>query len=160
MWNRCGIIPYPLRNRTSTDGIHFGRLTLWITFTPDPPLGHWVALFQVTHPCSPLNESTNDRALSPIRAPNSKDRPNKWENLSNLSTNPQSCVEPMWDHIRHISISSSSTMKIILYVPMLPTNLSSILQITKDLNCSMSLHLLNVFYRAVLRKMIEKACDS
>ena len=41
MWDR--IIPYPLRNRTAHD-IHSGWLTLWIAFTPNPPLGHRVAL--------------------------------------------------------------------------------------------------------------------
>ena len=43
MWDR--IIPYPLRNRMSTDGIHFGWLTLWLAFTPSPPLVHRVTLF-------------------------------------------------------------------------------------------------------------------
>ena len=86
MWDR--IIPYSFRNRMSIDGIHSRWLTLWLAFTPNPPLGHWVAFFKVAlsqvalfRYVSSLNESTNDRASSPIEEPNPKDWPYRWENL-------------------------------------------------------------------------------
>ena len=109
MWNRCGIviIPYPLRNSTFVDDIHYGWLTLWLAFTLGPPLVHWVALFQVaisqvalSRYVPTLNESTKNRYPSPIGEPNPKDRLDRCENLLSLSITPHSCVEPMWDRIR------------------------------------------------------------
>ena len=88
---RNHIIPYPLRNRTSEDDIHSRWLILWIAFTLDQPLGHRVAIFQValsqvalSRYVPTLNESTNDRVSSSIGEPNSKDQPDRWENLSSL----------------------------------------------------------------------------
>ena len=99
LWDR--IIPYPLRNRMSANGIHSRWLTLWLEFTLDPPLGHRVAFFQValSQYVLALNESTNDKALSSIKEPNPKDRSIRWENLSSLSTTPHFCVKPMWNRI-------------------------------------------------------------
>ena len=57
---------------------------------------HWVALSRYV---PALNESTNHQVSSPTGEPNPKDRPNRWENPSSLSTSPHSCVELMWDRI-------------------------------------------------------------
>ena len=99
MWNR--IISYPLRKWMSTDDIHFGWLTLWLTFTLNPPSRHRVALFQVAFSCyaPTLNESINNRTLSPIGEPNPKDRADMYENLSNLSITPHSYIKLMFDRI-------------------------------------------------------------
>ena len=101
MWD-C-IIPHLLRNWMSANDIHSRRLTLWLAFTPDSPLRHRVALSRYA---PTLNENTNDRASSPIGESNPKDRPNRWENLSSLSTTPHSYVEPTWDRIRFLHIYS------------------------------------------------------
>ena len=104
---RYRIIPYPLRNQTFVDGIHPRWLTLWLAFTPNPPLGYRLALFQVAPSqvalslhTPALNESTNDKASSLIRESNPKDRSDRWENLSSLNTIPHYCVERMWDRIK------------------------------------------------------------
>ena len=115
MWD--SIIPYPLRNRMSANGIHFGCLTLWLAFTSNPPLRHQVVHFQVAFSqvalsryVQTLNKSTNDRASSPIREPNPKDWPDRCENLSSLSTTPHSFVEPMWDRIISYPLRNRTSM--------------------------------------------------
>ena len=84
-----------------------GRHSLWVAHTLDsihsrPTFGAQGALFQVaislvtlSHYASALNESTNDRASSLIGESKPKDRFDRWENLSSLSTTPHSFVEPM-----------------------------------------------------------------
>ena len=72
----------------------------------DPLLGHRIALFQavisqvvISYHVRYLNKSINDKVLNPTEEHNPKDRLNIWENISNLSTTPHSCVKPMWDRI-------------------------------------------------------------
>ena len=119
MWD-C-IIPYPLRNRTSTDDIHFRCTHTLVSIHFGPTFGapgsplpsspspcsplprvalFHVALFHVTLPqvalscyVPTLNENTNDRASSLIEVPNPNDWPDRWEKLLSLSTTPHSCVE-------------------------------------------------------------------
>ena len=70
LWNPCRIVLLSTPKET-------------LSFTPDPLLGHWVALSCYT---PALNESTNDRYPNPMGEPNPKNRPHRWENLSRLST--------------------------------------------------------------------------
>ena len=76
-----------------------GQLSLWIAFTPDSLLGHQATLFHVA--LFSYTPTLNESYPSPIGEPNSKDRPDKRENLSTLSTTPQFLMEPMWDRIKH-----------------------------------------------------------
>ena len=73
-----------------------GQLTLLIAFTSNPLLGYQVAL---SHYVPALNKSINDKYSSLIGESNPKDWPDRWDNVSNLSTLPQFHVKPMWDLI-------------------------------------------------------------